>query len=299
MKTNKLYLIAALLGTALVGCQKVAEIQTPEEPQDAAKTWTLTVKAAKSPQTKALSLDGKTLNAEWKQGEIVAVYDGGVLLGTLSVANVDDAGIATLTGTISLGDANSLKLIYPGRTDQKWTYLGQGGEAPSLDGALNQFDYATVTVSVESLTIENETSVAIVTDVVTFDNEQSIYCFGFKSSGVAITAKSFLLSSSEGKLVRSRSFGSSDWESEKGIITVNPTVSGSEYYMALRNENTSANDTYTFNVVGSDDALYSGTKNIPGTVLEMGQYLAARNIAVAKKTFAPETGEITQADDVL
>ena len=293
MKTNKLFLIAALLGTTLVGCQKVAEIQTPEDPQDNAKTWTLTVKAVKSPQTRALELDGKTLNAKWNQGEKVAVYNGGTLLGTLEVTAVADDGIATLTGEVSLDGVTTLSLIYPGREDQKWTYLGQGGDAPALTGGLNQFDYATASVAVADLDTTTP-SVAVTTHAIEFSNEQSIYCFGFKASGTALSAaKSILLSSANG-LVRSRTNTDGNWVSETGIITVTPTVNGAEYYMAVRNENTS-NDTYTFNVVGSDDALYTGTKAIPASVLgEMGKYLAARNIVVNKKTFTPETtGEVT------
>lgn len=299
MKTIKLYLIAALLGTTLVGCQKVAEIQTPEEPQDNAKTWTLTVKAVKSPMTRALELDGKTLNAKWNTGEIVAVYYGGTLLGTVAVTAVDDnTGIATLSGTISsdgVDDNGTLTLIYPGREDEAWTYLGQGGEAPALEGELNQFDYATASLAVADLDLTS-TPIVMSSDAVEFTNEQSIYCFGFKEGTTVISAKSFLLSSSLGELVRSRSLNGGKWASEYGIITLNvkPSISGTEYYMAVRNENTSASDTYTFNVVGSDDALYSGTKVIPGDYLEMGQYLAARSIKVTKKAFTPEnSGEVT------
>ena len=70
--------------------------------------------------------------------------------------------------------------------------------------------------------------------------------------------------------------------------------------MAVRNENTSANDTYTFNVVGSDNALYSGIKNIPGSVLEMGKYLAARKIVVNQKAFTPEaSGSVETEGGVL
>ena len=304
MKTNKLYLIAALLGTTLASCQKEAEMQNPEERQDVGKTWTLTIKASKGPKTRALELvteDGKTsLDAKWNQGEKVAVYDGGILLGTLTVTEVDADGIATLSGSLSLDDVNTLTLIYPGREDQKWTYLGQGGDAPSLTGALNQFDYATATVSTDALALESETSYAATTDVIDFENEQSIYCFGFKDSGNPLTAaKSILLSSANG-LVRSRTNADGNWVSETGVITVTPTVSGAEYYMSVRNENTSS-DVYTFNVVGSDNALYSGTKSIPASALaEMGKYLSARSIAVAKKTFAPEeSGSVSADSDVL
>ena len=139
------------------------------------------------------------------------------------------------------------------------------------------------------------------TSSVSFANQQSIYRFGFKVAGNYITAKSFILSTSEGKLVRSRSYSGSGWASTWGLITVTPVTTPSDYfyYMSVLNENTSVDDTYTFNVVGSDNALYSGTKTVGSTNLGQGKFLSAKNITVSKKAFAPASGSIAQTDQVL
>ena len=64
----------------LCACQK-----TSQEPMSHFATFT--VDAVKDDATKALSLDGNTLNAYWKSTENVLVYNtAGELIGTLNVA---------------------------------------------------------------------------------------------------------------------------------------------------------------------------------------------------------------------
>ena len=89
MKTNKLFLIAALLGTALAGCQKVSEVENPEDKPENMQAWTLKVLATKSVDTRALDNTGNTMRPYWRNGEQVDVYLGGEKLGTLTVTSAD------------------------------------------------------------------------------------------------------------------------------------------------------------------------------------------------------------------
>lgn len=305
MKTNKLFLIAALLGTALVGCQKVAEIQTPEEKPDVNKPWTLTVQAVKDVETRAMEFanNGGTLNAYWKKGEKVSVFAGGNLVGTLEVTSETNANPATLSGQISpdnVSEGTTLTLIFPGREDGLWTYLNQDGTAPSEDGTMaTGFDYATASMTVTAMDDVNNV-IEVDTESVTFGNQQSVYRLGFKVSGTYINPKSFILSSAGNTLVRAREYGLEDWMSVFGPVTVTPTATPTDnfYYMAVRNE-TDAADDMTFTVVGADNALYEATKTIPPTAQGLGKFVGIKNINLTKKSFAPATGTISAAADVL
>lgn len=297
MKTNKLFLIVALLGTVLAGCQKVEkEIDTPVEQPATGNVWKLVVQATKDADTKALDYDGtnNTLDAYWKKGETVDVYlVGGDKVGTLYVTSEDKVDPATLEGDIEtdgLSVGSNLWLLFPSSTDKSWSYLDQNGSAP--DAA---FDYATASVKVETLDNTNKT-ITTSTENATFANQQSVYRFGFKVSGSAIAVKSFTLFSAENKIVRTRSYNGSDWTSVFGSITATPTSApaGNLYFMSVRNENTGSTNNYSFSVIGSNNALYEGEKAINKQLQNGKLYNASVNIA--QKTFTPNS---TVASQVL
>lgn len=315
MKTNKIFLFAALLGTVLVGCQKENEIQKPEEKpsSDQNQAWTLSIQVSKTAETKALTLDtsgsNDKISASWKHGEKVAVYFGADLLGALEVTSADDVDPATLEGQITKPDglvaSSDLFLLFPGRDDNKWTYLGQDGTAPSPSGTMSTlFDYATATLKVETVDEEHHViNINSSSSSTSFANKQSVYRFGFKVNGAGdnIELKSLLLSASDGKLVRSYTNTSGDWEAEKGPIMLVPSdgVTDNIYYMSICNESV-ATENYVFSVVGTDNVLYEGVKEIPSTAHGVGKLISARNISVAKKTMGPEdTGEIGLEANVL
>lgn len=303
MKSNRLFVIAALLGTVLAGCQKAEEeIGNPEEKPDVEKSWTLTVKAAKKADTRALDYSGNELHAIWATGEKVDVFGGGAKLGTLQVTAVDDEGVATLSGDVSaqgLDENSMLKLLYPGTetaANGLWTYVGQDGSAPQ-----NAFDYATAELTVASL---DENTHTIVTSDATADflNEQSIYRFGFKESGTAISVASFTIASSQKQIVRNRTYTDGNWSSpneEKGALAMFPTsASNNEYFASIRNESTSSSNNYSFTVVrSSDNALLEGTKNL-NTTLSNGQFYNA-TVKVSQKTYSPASGTINTENEVL
>lgn len=269
--------------------------------------YTLTVEATKGFDTKALSLDDNTLNASWVTGEKVGVYVNGVRCGQLSAtADGSDATKATLSGTLT--DASGIKadatimLLYPDREDitegTKWDYTGQNGAAPGSD--LSKYDFATATLTVSSI---NGTTVNTTTSSVAFQNEQSVYRFGFKvgGAGSAIEVKEFTVTSSQNQLVRTRSYVTDAWTSAFGSLTVTSSAApaGNIYYMSLRNDNTSADDTYTFYAIGSNDALYSGTKAITAANLGNGKFISMQSISVSQPSFAsvPNT-EISLPENV-
>lgn len=306
MKINKLYIIAALLGMVLAGCQKAEEFvpseKTGEETIDT-EMWTMIVT---TPTTKALELDGSSLNSYWKVGEKAAVFFGGTKIGTISVSSAVKDGAATLSGSVSkpvgLAASSSLMALFPGRDDDKWSYEGQDGSVPSEAGTMaTLFDYSTATLTVTD--INDGTHTITVSIASAFAQQQSIYRFGFKVGGAGdpIEVKSFTFSSNQNKLVRERTYGASDWESNYGPLTVTSVAApaGNLYYASVRNENTTNEDTYSFSVIGSNDALYTGTKVIPVGKLGNGKFLGPA-VTINQKVMAPAaTGKISSELEVL
>lgn len=296
MKTNKLFLIAALLGTVLAGCQKVSEIQNPEEKPENNQTWTLKVVATKDVDTRALDYqeNTNTMKPYWKKGEEVSVLFNGEKIGTLTVTSESHDTPATLEGTVTadgLSEGAELTLLFTGRPDDAWTYLGQTGGLPE------PYDYATAALQVASLDAATQT-INVSSESVQFTNEQSIYRFTFKVGGAGdgIPVKSFIVASNAGQLVRSRAYENSAWTSVKGNLFVNTTSATAPYLVSIRNENAGA-DKYTFSVVGNNDALYIGEKALNNGVVDGKFYNAT--IAVTLKAFTPGEGTIESADDVL
>lgn len=280
----------------------IIEENTEEsEPADSVTVWSFTLQANKGEgETKALDLinEGATLNAYWKNTEKVKVYKGGTLLGTLDVT--PGAGEkptkATLSGSITtagLAPGDILTLRTPG---ESWNYTGQVGTLASIE---TDFDYATASVTIGSVDELNHT---ITTNgTASFQNQQSIYRFGFKVSEVYIDPKSFTVSAAGGKLVQSMGWNGSAWTADYGDISVTPASAPGDhfYYVSLRNDQTS-DDTYNFTITGSDDALYMASKNIPNSVLDApGKFISAKNITATKPDFAPAGGEVSDPAAVL
>lgn len=295
----KKYATILMVLAALVACQKEEEFQKEEVPQEEEKLpqnselYTLSLQASKTIQTKALSLDndGATLNAHWRTSEQVAVYLNGTLLGMLTAtANAQDATKATLTGSLTtvegVTQGSELMLLFP-RTE--WNYTGQDGSAPDEAGSLaSKYDYALATVTVAS--VDDVNKVITTTSGAGFENQQSIYRFGFKINGTGdvIPVKGFTVSPTNGAFVHTRNYYGGYWNDSFGPITVN-VASGTLTmpYVALRNHmansSNTLDDTYHFSVIGADDALYLGKKTIPGSVLKgQGKFISAKSVSVSK-----------------
>ncbi len=168
----QLYLLATLLLSANVftACSN-ADVSDMEPP--VAKTYQVIVEANKGDDAaiRALSLggiDGKTLNATWKEGEEVTVYNSSsVIVGTLT-AQSDGSSTTltgTLTGTINVDDYLRMEFCSPDYDSQEGT----------LDYIATHCDYATATVSVTSITGN-----AVTTSQADFANQQAIVKFTLK-----------------------------------------------------------------------------------------------------------------------
>lgn len=118
-----------IAAAALAGC-------TREEPLEGG--YTLTIQASKGEAdsgTRALSLDGKTLNEKWDGTEKVLVYrtrDGhSTYIGTLS-ATASETGRTTLKGLMSISpdpETDNLDFYY---LDSRCDYTGQDGKLSTL-----------------------------------------------------------------------------------------------------------------------------------------------------------------------
>ena len=186
--------MAAALMAGISACNTADKLQ-PEETEspeaDAPKTYTLTVTATKGDDdtTRALTLNGKTLNATWARGEQVDVYiekdvyeTGSIIpirsayekVGTLTAqgsgAETTLSGVVTLSGSKRPG----LLLFYG---SPSYDYRGQNG---TLNDVSAHYDYATALIAKNKYTIEN--SVITPEKTVSFSNRQAIVRFILKDT---------------------------------------------------------------------------------------------------------------------
>ena len=106
----KKFFALILLIFAIVACTGIEQVDPIDEP-DGPKTYTMTVKAAKDVDTKALalSLDGTKLNALWAENDAVKVYKGTTDIGTLYAQNLTDGDkFCTLKGTLNSAPAGKM-----------------------------------------------------------------------------------------------------------------------------------------------------------------------------------------------
>jgi len=207
-KDNYSLAVALMAATTFAACSGSDDIIDDNMQQSTVqKTYTLTVTASKGgdAMTRALSLDGSTLNATWTAGDEVAVYKGETSLGTLTAqaAGTNTTLTGTLTGDIAVSDVLTLKFLSP-------DYDGQDG---TLDYIATHCDYATADVEVAS----------VADDVITtstdadFQNQQAIVKFTLKNTdGSADLSASGLNLSVGGTL-----------------FTVTPAGATSDFYIAV------------------------------------------------------------------
>lgn len=297
----------------LAACQPVevfVPVDKPEETAPSNGKWTMTVNATLNTDTKALELtnNGGSLDAYWVGGEKVSVYLGGDHKGYLTAAVSETNNIiATLAGELTsvegISTDTQLTLLFPGRDDKKWEYTGQDGAAPDAASTISRtFSYGLATVTVKGM--ENST---ITCTGATFDNQQSIYRFGFIKSDDTTPGlfdpQQFTVSTSveSGHLVRTVSYAEGQWNSSAwGSLTVNPTATGDHfYYMAIRNDNTSADETYHFTAIDNNSALRIGSKVVGSSHLGQGKFISMKSIAMPLADFGPAEGTISSSTAVL
>ena len=188
-KTYHLITLAALLfaGAAFTACSTSSdnEIIEPTPTQPANGKYTLTVNASKvtDATTRALTLDGNTLNATWTKGDEVKVYsvygegpseiEQDTPVGTLTAQR--DGATTTLSGEFestyhpTVGAKLRLKL----KNDA--VYTNQDG---TLDYIATNCDKAVADIIVG--TVDEETKAVTPTSAALFENQQAIVKFSLK-----------------------------------------------------------------------------------------------------------------------
>lgn len=194
---NDIKTFAALLmaGAAFTACSSDDNI-TGEQPANPTGKYTMTVEASKGGEAtnRALSLDGKTLNATWAAGEKVAVYNVTKSAALGGYLEAQSAGASTtlkgsLTGTVEAGDKLTLSFLNP-------IYSGQDG---TLAYIASNCDYAKATVTVASVDGGNITTAA----AAAFANQQAIVKFRLQDTeGNDLNASSLTIAAASNGLLK-------------------------------------------------------------------------------------------------
>lgn len=250
--------LAALLmaGAAFTACSNEDDF-IKEQPVSPTQKYTMTVNALKGSDatTRALSLSGKTLSAQWAATDEVSVFPEAwsstttlTQIGTLTAA-ASATGSTSLAGeveTTSLNTGNKVQMLFPRAT---WDYTGQKGVLLAEDDAVNaiekKYDYALATPEV---TVDGSN----ITANAAFQSQQAIVKFNLQDAGgSAINATSLKIYANGGQLVQSRgmkkTYTPAGWE---------PVSGENKYYVYI--ETNWAIDNGGTNVEG-----YDGEYHIP------------------------------------
>ena len=205
----EIFAVAIMAVPALYSCKKEEQPQ-PEAPveQISGGTYTLTVQAVKDVPTKALSeaVDGKTIHFYWSAEDIVSVYRGEELLGTLTPAP-SSSNATTLNGELSsLPEVEDVLTLVLCRED----YSTQLGTLAYIAGNCN---YA-----VASITVNKVVNNLVITTDAQFQSRQAIVKYALQNAaGEALSASQLLVGVDDGH----------------AFYTVNPAEAVSEMYVAL------------------------------------------------------------------
>lgn len=228
-------MVLITLCIVLAACSSDDSVSEPKNVLEAGKTYAVTVNASKGGgETRALSLSGSTLNANWETSENVYFCNrgeisfngflrpqtGGTLKTTLN---------GSITSSHTLSFPIALSLIFP---RNEWNYTDQVGTIADIAA---KYDYNTAPVSLSKLTesgVEASTSVD-------FTSQQAVVKFTLKdknNSDAAISATSLRISASG--LAQSVDVDHSGdvftFTNTPGDITVTPVSGTSTIWVALR-----------------------------------------------------------------
>ena len=239
--------------------------------EEAPESYTLVVTATKGNDdtTKALSLDGKTLDATWTAGDEIRVMKRRemmdnvdfALLGTLTATTVSADGLtATFTGSLDadkvttaggLAEGDKLLLGYPGTnlgpstSSFVFNYTGQDG---TLDKIATNYDYCMTTTSKSKMVTVSAVDGSEVTasGTATFENQQAIVRFNlYESDGTTPVCPTSLDITAVG-LVQSVALP------ESGDIALIP-----------------AENTLTLTPDGSTNVIYAALRGISGQTVKL------------------------------
>lgn len=244
MKTNKFlsFIMSSLVAMAYTSCSNSDDVI--DTPDPIVKTYTMTVDAQKgSNGTRALSLDGSTLNSTWTKDDAVEVYKGEDHIGTLTAqstgANTSLKG--TLSGNLNVNDNLTLKYLSADYNSQDGTLTGT---AKSIDKVC---DYSTATVTVSGIAGGN-----ISTTNANFVNQQAVIKFMLKNAdGSALPSNPTAFTMSDGtSTVTLTSIPAATYTANGGdgvLYVAFPSLNSSA---TISLEATVGSDTYAFEKTG-------------------------------------------------
>lgn len=267
--SNTRTLAALLMATAtLVACTNDDNIT--DEPQQPAATgkYTMTIEASKGDgaTTRALKLDGSTLNATWATTENVYVQKGSDWA-TGSLQPQTDGTTATLKGTLSdidIAADDVLTLQFPRSGDRDYTR-----QVGTLADIAAKYDYATASVTVASVSASGNINPVAATT--TFTNQQAIVKFTLKSKATDAAISASELTVSDGA----------------NSYTVKPASATSEIYVAI--PGFSEQTVSLTATVGTDTYTYSKS----GITFTNGQFY---DITVKMTKHEPALGDLYYSD---
>ena len=258
LKTSIQTLTALLIAVvALTACSSDDNaINEPTVTTETPKVYTLSVEAMKgdAATTRALSIDGKTLNATWAVDDKVQVYHV-TNPGTVSEmeSTTPDATLTakgsgattTLTGSFTgsykpaAGDVLRLRFL------PKPDYTNQEG---TLDYIASHCDYATA-----DMTITEVTGYEAATTVAEFENQQAIVKFSLKQPDGTTHLAAMRLTVKVGSTA----------------YNVTPPAASSDIYVAVRR---ASGKDVTLTAINTDGDSYSYSRS--GVTFETGKYYA-------------------------
>ena len=261
-----------MLAAILAACTNEPLPETIVE--EAPESYTLVVTATKGNEdtTKALSLDGKTLNATWAAGETVSVYsvtgegyeetESSNPVGTLTAQG--SGATTTLKGEFLEGYKPTVNAKLRLKFNDKPDYTTQEG---TLEYIAANCDYATADVTITDV-IEGDVS-DVSTTAATFDNQQAVVKFALKKQdGTALNVTSLTVK-----------YASSTYD-------VTLATPASDIFVAIPQE---SNKTVTLTATSADGNF---SYENAGITFEKGKYYA---IGV-KMTRIPTLGDLYYSD---
>ena len=185
MNYSRAALAVAVVIMTLAACSGSEEmvVEGPQQATaqtDGAKTYTMTISASKGGEamTRALSLEGKTLNATWTKGDVVKVYTINASVtpstfeevGELTALNSGESTV--LSGTITL---NEKKLLYFYYGSPFYDFRNQKG---TLDDVAANYDRAYAKLSTKDYELSD--GKVMTSQSLDFKNQQAIVKFIIK-----------------------------------------------------------------------------------------------------------------------
>lgn len=232
--------MAAALTFGIASCSSDNDAVAEQQSVNPTGKYTMTVQVTKGDaDTRALKLgtDGTSVDAYWKAGEIVEVYqnqNGETLLGTLTAA-ANEGATTTLTGTLDAPLAGEALYFYLHARDRSGRYTSQNGTLASIaenqdfaEGVVQPYDE---TYNQNGFTISGN-EVIVPDGALTLDSKQAIVKFTLlDANGADLNVRSLTVTD-EALNLSSQSNETPSFISG-APITVTPDDATNELYVAI------------------------------------------------------------------